>query len=33
MHAFGIDHGTIGEDLEDHPELGTVIRVAQRHTC
>jgi len=33
VHAFRIDHGTIGEDLEDHPELGTIIGPAQCHAC
>src|SRR4051794_9948907 len=29
MDAFGIDDGAVGEDLEEHPELGAVIGAAE----
>jgi hypothetical protein len=33
MNAFRIDDGAIVEDLEDHSELGSIVRPAYRHAC
>ena len=32
MNSVGIDHGAVGEDLEEHAELAAVVRSAQGHS-
>ena len=29
VHAFGVDHGSVGEDLQEHAELAAVVGSAQ----